>query len=349
MSKAFEVIDSPLQQALREMQRKLNQSRIFDATRTLRQQDSAMWEAIRAAQLQTQHAPRLLEAARALQQQNSAMQEAVRTIQAQMQHMPWLKTIRELQAQDSPMMQAVRAYLEQMQKSSLARLLAETGDWQPDALLHSTPAEPLTAKDLQASPLIRYLVSDDSQVQAEPPIASMQDGLATADLYEAEVISPDRQLDQAIVEELRSGTATGSLTPEYKNRLFQVLCGLWFFWDFMLRVSASIEAYEELVNRLALDSKPAHVRQIAEEALSDQHKELLAGMRIVTRHNVILRTGPGAGFNELSRLPIATPLELLSEPDGAWLQVYATVNDEVLEGWVYRAYTTAIPEPRRQQ
>lgn len=349
MSKAFEAIDSPLQQALRDIQRQLNQSRILDVTRALRQQDSAMWDAIRAAQLQTQHAPRLLEAARALQQQNSAMQEAIRTIQAQMQHMPWLKTIRELQAQDSPMMQSVRAYLEQMQKSPLARLLAETGDWQPDALLHSTPAEPLTAKDLEASPLIRYLVSDDSQVQAEPPMASMQDGLATADFYEAEVISPDRQLDQAIVEKLRSGADTISLTPEYKNRLFQVLFCLWFFWDFLLRVSTSIEAYEELANRLVPDSKPAHVRQIAEEALSDSHKELLAGMRIVTRHNVILRTGPGTGFDELSRLPIATPLEPLSEPDGVWLQVYATVNDEVLEGWVYRAYTAAIPEPRRQQ
>lgn len=348
MSKAFETIDSPLQQTLRDIQRQLNQSPMIDVARALRQQDSAMQETIRAFQEQIQQAP-WLKAIREFQAQESSMMRTIRAYQEQVQQAPWLKALREMQGQRSQLLEVVRDIQSGMQNSPLTSLFAEVGKWQPTSLQDMTN-EPLSAQGLENSPLIRYLVSDGT-TPVEPQQTSVQSGLAISDSYDAEILYPTQsqfQLDQSIVEKLRNGTDAQSLPPEAKNRLVQALMLLWFLWDFMLRCAASVEAYEQLASRLEPESTPAQVRKIAKDALSDEIKEVLSGMRVVTRHNVILRTGPGTAFNELSRLPIATPLELLSEPDGPWLHVYATVNDEVLEGWIYRAYTAAIPEPKIQ-
>lgn len=233
----------------------------------------------------------------------------------------------------SPAMQAAAQIAKSWDETSAQRVLSQ----------FMSPAMRKTLEELQSSPLLHYLTSDRAPDFSEIIKAERRKYVSVKAAGDGRLIKVDSALEGEIVSLLSSGgtEALPKAALSYLREYFRYLVRT---MEFLVLIVAVAQAYEYLEGKLDGVRNPEEVRTVI-SALPDDQRVLLSSYRVLTRDRVILRSSPDKHSDDLGRLQIGTPVEVLDETD-AWVKVAVEVFGEAKEGWVYLGFTAPIPLPK---
>ncbi|WP_193091607.1 SH3 domain-containing protein [Halomonas colorata] len=115
----------------------------------------------------------------------------------------------------------------------------------------------------------------------------------------------------------------------------------WIVLPFLMNIAATM-ALERFSERTILSESvttPREAKKLA-RCSSELEKEIFAGCRVVTGGSLRLRSGPSMKAEVMANLPLGKLIVVLDSSERAWLLVEVDIEDERIEGWVSRRYTT---------
>ncbi len=198
---------------------------------------------------------------------------------------------------------------------------------------------------IQGSPLLSYLSSDDAPDLFELITAEGAAAVSVKVTGDIRVAKADSEMEGEIVSVLAKGGDTSALPKPALAYLREYYLLLFHIMELFVLLVAVPQALEYLNGKLVGADQPETVRQVISD-LPEHQRELLSGYRILTRDRVILRSAPDKQSDDLGRLPLGTPVEVL-DTSGAWIKVEVELFGETREGWVFRGFAAAIPPRKR--
>lgn len=156
----------------------------------------------------------------------------------------------------------------------------------------------------------------------------------------------EAEVSDEIAEASKADSNFTLLSPEAKDYIKKALFILYVVlpYIFMLYQAEITAFWKQKVQPLYWKAKSPQVRT----SIIKECDFYLPDHRIVSTRDddLIVRNEPGKKHKEVGRLPAGT-LVLMHEPDRdvhrSWIRISAELDDgEVVEGWVYRRYTTPL-------
>ncbi|VVN31198.1 hypothetical protein PS683_04891 [Pseudomonas fluorescens] len=237
--------------------------------------------------------------------------------------------------EDSPSMKAAAQVVQSLNETAGQRAAAE----------FISPRMLKLLEEIQGSPLLSYLSSGDAPDLSELITAEGAAAVAVKVTGDIRVAKADSEMEGEILSVLTKGGDANTLPKPALAYLREYYLLLFHIMELFVLFIAIPQALEYLNGKLVGADQPEAVRQAISD-LPESQRELLSSYRVLTRDRVILRSAPDKQSDDLGRLTLGTPVEVL-DASGAWIKVEVELFGEAREGWVYRGFTAAIPPRKR--
>ncbi len=156
------------------------------------------------------------------------------------------------------------------------------------------------------------------------------------------VVSIDelKELDTEILLELEGVADFESLPTRTQKKIGELWHLFWLNLIVTILVQAVLLVGSELVADFSGAETCQEVKERVKQAQSKFDSSLLAAYRVTTASNLHLRTEGHTKSDIMALLTRGTVVKVLDSSKKAWLLVEVEVDGEVLQGWVFRRYTT---------
>jgi hypothetical protein len=194
----------------------------------------------------------------------------------------------------------------------------------------------------KSSFLFNYLTTHSSEaIRTTKELSAEASDLDSYAENQSETLANRSKLEEEIVSVIERGGKLTELSVEAHRYLTVFLS---FFWEKLqkfLNIVALIALITTYQNNIDASKTSEEIRSSV-RALSKGQRAFLQGQSIVTGHEVILRKEPNKNSAELTRLEKGVWIENLEGDTSDWIHVRAEVNDEHIDGWIYRSYLVKI-------
>ena len=154
----------------------------------------------------------------------------------------------------------------------------------------------------------------------------------------------DLPKELAAVEAELNGLGDGSLdftslSENARSALLWLL--LYLVLPFLMSLASGV-ALERFNERAAVSenvSTPREAKRLA-RCNDGLEKDIFAGCRVVTGSRLRLRDGASMKAQVITNLPLGKLIVVLDSYERAWLHVEVEIDDNLIQGWVARRYTT---------
>nr|WP_298380835.1 SH3 domain-containing protein [uncultured Halomonas sp.] len=115
----------------------------------------------------------------------------------------------------------------------------------------------------------------------------------------------------------------------------------WIVLPFLINIATTM-ALEQFSEKVAVSEgiTTRHGAKKLARCGNELERKVFAGCRVVTGYGLRLRDGPSMKAKIMTSLPLGKLIVVLDSSDRAWLHVEVDFEDDRIEGWVARRYTT---------
>ena len=149
--------------------------------------------------------------------------------------------------------------------------------------------------------------------------------------------------DQEVSEELDSCNDFELLSDNAKKILIYIY-HIYFIPLLYIFISIAITTLyaEKITEKLSVFTTSLEIRRFTKNTSSSFDRSLLKNYRVTIKENLSLREYPLLKLEEIENIPIGTLVKVIKgkKVGKSWLFVEIEINDQVIEGWILRRYTT---------